>query len=279
VVITEEQSAMLAADTLKNQAVLITGAGTGIGRGFARRAAQLGAKVALAGRRAELLEAVATEIRAAGGQALVCPVDIRKPDEVEACVQKVVDSFGSIDVLVNNAAGNFVARAEDISPNGWNTVINIVLNGTAYCTLAAGKRMLAQQRGKILSISAAYAWYGGPGTAHSAAAKAGVIALTQTLAVEWGGRNVQINCLCPGFVDTEQSRTALWPSQEARDTIVSSIPAGRFETVEETVEAGLFLGSPMANYINGEVLVADGGQWLNKGVFKLPEPGMRFAKV
>lgn len=270
---------MLAADTLKDKAVLITGAGTGIGRGFALRAAQLGAKVALAGRRAELLEAVAADIRAAGGQALVCPVDIRKPDEVEACMQKVVDGFGRIDVLINNAAGNFVARAEDISPNGWNTVINIVLNGTAYCTLAAGKRMLAQQRGKILSISAAYAWYGGPGTAHSAAAKAGVIALTQTLAVEWGGRNVQINCLCPGFVDTEQSRTALWPSQEARDTILASIPNGRFETIEETVEVGLFMCSPMADYINGEVLVADGGQWLNKGVFKLPEPGQRFAKV
>jgi NAD(P)-dependent dehydrogenase (short-subunit alcohol dehydrogenase family) len=270
---------MLAADTLKDQAVLITGAGTGIGRGFARRAAQLGAKVALAGRRAELLENVAAEIRAAGGRALVCPVDIRKPDEVEACVQKVVDGFGRIDVLINNAAGNFVARAEDISPNGWNTVINIVLNGTAYCTLAAGKRMLARRRGKILSISAAYAWYGGPGTAHSAAAKAGVIALTQTLAVEWGGRNVQINCLCPGFVDTEQSRTALWPSQEARDTIIDSIPARRFETIEETVEVGLFMCSPMADYINGEVLVADGGQWLNKGVFKLPEPGARFAKV
>lgn len=270
---------MLAPRTLQDKVVLITGAGTGIGRGFALRAAALGARVALAGRREPLLEAVAAEIRQAGGEALVCPVDIRKPEEVQASVDRVVQTFGRIDVLINNAAGNFVSRAEDISPNGWNTVINIVLNGTAYYTFAAGKKMLAQGGGKILSISAAYAWYGGPGTVHSAAAKAGVIAMTQTLAVEWGDRNVQVNCLCPGFVDTEQSRTALWPSPEARESILSSIPNRRFETVEETVEIGLFMCSPMADYINGEVLVADGGQWLNKGVFKLPEPGQRFAKV
>jgi NAD(P)-dependent dehydrogenase (short-subunit alcohol dehydrogenase family) len=270
---------MLAPETLKNKAVMITGAGTGIGRGFALRAAALGARVALAGRRESLLEEVAVEIRQAGGEALVCTVDIRKPDEVQAAIDRVVNIFGRIDVLINNAAGNFVSRAENISPNGWNTVIGIVLNGTAYCTFAAGKHMLAQGGGKILSISAAYAWYGGPGTVHSAAAKAGVIAMTQTLAVEWGDRGVQINCLCPGFVDTAQSRTALWPSQEARESILSSIPNRRFETVEETVEIGLFMCSPMADYINGSVLVADGGQWLNKGVFKLPDVGERFDKV
>jgi len=103
--------------------------------------------------------------------------------------------------------------------------------------------------------------------------------MTQTLAVEWGGRNVQLNCLCPGFVDTEQSRTALWPTEQARNTILDSIPSRRFETVEETVEIGLFLCSPMADYINGEVLVADGAQWLNKGVLTLPPPGTRYAKV
>ncbi|MBN9428808.1 MAG: SDR family oxidoreductase [Burkholderiales bacterium] len=270
---------MLSAGTLQDKVVLITGAGTGIGRGFALRAAQLGAKVALAGRREPLLQTVADEVSAAGGQALTCSLDIRKPEEVEAAVARVVERFGRVDVLINNAAGNFVARAEDISPNGWNAVINTVLNGTAYCTFAAGKRMLEQGGGKILSISAAYAWYGGPGTVHSAAAKAAVIAMTQTLAVEWGDRNVQINCLCPGFVDTEQSRTALWPTQEARDRILSSIPNRRFETIEETVEIGLFMCSPMANYINGEVLVADGGQWLNKGVFVLPPPGTRYTKV
>ena len=270
---------MLAPETINNKVMLITGAGSGIGRGFALRAAALGARVALAGRRESLLEVVAAEIRAAGGEALVCAMDIRNSDEVQTQVNRVVNFYGRIDVMLNNAAGNFVSRAEDISPNGWNTVINTVLNGTAYCTFAAGKHMLAQSGGKILSISAAYAWFGGPGTVHSAAAKAGVIAMTQTLAVEWGDRNIQVNCLCPGFVDTDQSRTALWPSEEARESILSSIPNRRFETIEETVEIGLFLCSPMADYINGEVLVADAGQWLNKGVFKLPESGKRFAKV
>ena len=123
---------MLAPETLKNKVVMITGAGTGIGRGFALRAAALGARVALAGRRGSLLEVVAAEIRAAGGEALVCAMDIRNSNEVQAQVDRVVKSFGRIDVMINNAAGNFVSRAEDISPNGWNTVINTVLNGTAY---------------------------------------------------------------------------------------------------------------------------------------------------
>ena len=270
---------MLAAGSFEDRTVLITGAGTGIGRGFALRAAALGARVAVAGRREHLLQETVQAIETAGGQAFACPVDIRKPDAVESAIDAVVQRTGSIDVLVNNAAGNFLVRAEDLSANGWNAVINVVLNGTAYCTLAAGRHMLRQGRGKILSISASYAWTGGPGTVHSAAAKAGVIAMSQTLAVEWGPSNIQVNCLCPGFVDTEQSRTALWPSDSARQRILDTIPAGRFETVEETVELGLFLCTPAANYINGEVLVADGGQWLNKGVFTLPERGQRYSKV
>lgn len=270
---------MLAPDTFAGRTVLITGAGTGIGRGFALRAAALGATVGLLGRRENLLEETRSAIEQAGGKAIVCVTDIRQPDQVEATMAKMEAATGSIDVMINNAAGNFIVRAEELSANGWNTVINIVLNGTAYCTLAAGKRMLRQKRGKILSISASYAWTGGPGTVHSAAAKAGVIAMSQTLAVEWGPGNVQVNCLCPGFVDTEQSRTALWPTAEGQDKIRSTIPAGRFQTIEETVEAGLFLCSPMADYITGEVLVADGGQWLNKGVFVLPESGTRYRKV
>lgn len=270
---------MLSSDTFAGKTFYVTGAGTGLGQRFATRAAELGATVAVAGRRESLLQETADIIARAGARALVCKVDIRKPDEVQASIDSVVAQTGGIDVLINNAAGNFVARAEEISPNGWNAVINVVLNGTAYCTLAAGRHMLRQGRGKVLSISAAYAWYGGPGTAHSAAAKAGVIAMSQSLAVEWGPRNVQVNCLCPGFVDTEQSRTALWPTTEGQQRILSSVPAGRFGTIDETVEAGLFMCSPMADYINGEVLVIDGAQWLNKGVFVLPEPGQRYQKV
>ncbi|QHE83438.1 SDR family oxidoreductase [Hydrogenophaga sp. BPS33] len=270
---------MLANHTFADQVIFITGAGTGIGRGFALRAAALGGTVVLSGRREAPLEETAALVRAAGSSAHVVPLDIRDAGAVEAAIDSVVAQLGRIDVLINNAAGNFVSRAEDISANGWRTVIDIVLNGTAHCTLAAGRHMLRQGSGKVLSISAAYAWTGGPGTCHSAAAKAGVIAMSQTLAVEWGPRNVQVNCLCPGFVDTEQSRTALWPTEAGREKILGTIPAGRFETVEETVECGLFLCAPVASYITGEVLVADGGQWLNKGVFVLPEKGARYKKV
>ena len=258
-------------DSFAGQTAVVTGAGTGIGRGFAHRLAELGATVALCARRVDRLEVVAEEIRTAGGKALVCPLDIRDADAVEAVMQKVVDETGRIDIMINNAAGNFICRAEEISPRGWDAVVNIVLNGSAYCTLAAGKRMVAQGSGKILNITASYAWVGGPGTVHSASAKAGLIAMAKTLAVEWGGRNVQVNCLCPGFVDTEQSNEVLWPTKEGQRHILNRVPAGRFGTIEETVEAGLYLCSDAANYVNGEVMTIDGGEWLNKGALALPK--------
>ena len=258
-------------DSFGGKTALVTGAGTGLGRGFALRLAELGATVVLAARRVERLEAVAGEIRARGGRVLVQPLDIRDASAVERAVQRVVEETGHLDVLINNAAGNFICRAEKLTPNGWNAVVNIVLNGSAYCALAAGRRMLAQGRGRILSIVASYAWVGGPGTVHSAAAKAGLVAMTKTLAVEWGGRGVRVNCLCPGFVDTEQSHEVLWPTAEGQARIRERIPAGRFGTIEETVEAGLYLCSDAGEYVNGEVLTIDGGEWLNKGAFVLAD--------
>jgi NAD(P)-dependent dehydrogenase (short-subunit alcohol dehydrogenase family) len=264
---------MLKVGSVRGATVMITGGGTGLGRGFALRFAEAGAKVALVARNSERLEAVAAEIRGQGGVALVHRADIRDAAAVQKVVDAIVEETGRLDVLINNAAGNFIARAEDVTPNGWNAVVGIVLNGSFYCARAAARQMLKQGSGKILSIVASYAWVGGPGTVHSAAAKAGVIAMTKTLAVEWGPRNLQVNCLCPGFVDTEQSRRALWPTEAARAQLVSRIPAGRFGSIEETVEAGFYLCSPAANYINGEVLTIDGGEWLNKGAFVLPEAG------
>jgi len=262
---------MLKLGSIEGTTVMITGGGTGLGRSFALRFAEAGATVALVARKSERLEAVAAEIRAQGGAALVHQADIRDAAAVQKVVDGTVAETGRLDVLVNNAAGNFVARAEDVTPNGWNAVVGIVLNGSFYCARAAGRQMLQQGSGKILSIVASYAWIGGPGTVHSAAAKAGVIAMTKTLAVEWGPRNLQVNCLCPGFVDTEQSREVLWPTEAARAKLVSRIPAGRFGTIEEVVEAGFYLCSPAADYINGEVLTIDGGEWLNKGAFVLSE--------
>jgi len=266
---------MLKVGSVRGATVMITGGGTGLGRGFALRFAEAGAKVALVARNSERLEAVAAEIRKQGGVALVHQVDIRDATAVQKVVDAVVAETGRLDVLVNNAAGNFIARAEDVTPNGWNAVVGIVLNGSFYCARAAGRQMLKQGSGKILSIVASYAWVGGPGTVHSAAAKAGVVAMTKTLAVEWGPRNLQVNCLCPGFVDTDQSRQVLWPTEAARAKLVSRIPAGRFGSIEEVVEAGFYLCSPAADYINGEVLTVDGGEWLNKGAFVLSEAGGR----
>ncbi len=188
------------------KAAFVTGAGTGLGRGFALRLAEQGATVALTARRTDRLEAVAAEITAFGGRAMVVPLDIRDAAAVAEAIDSVVKRAGRLDILINNAAGNFLVRAEELTPNGFDAVVGIVLHGSAYCSTAAGRHMLLQGSGKSLSTVASYAWVGGPHTVHSAAAKAGVIAMTETLAVEWGPGNVQINALCPRFVDTEQSR-------------------------------------------------------------------------
>ena len=180
-------------------------------------------------------------------------------------MDRIVSELGRIDVLINNAAGNFVSRAEDISPNGWNTVINIVLNGTAYCTLAAGRHMLKQGAGKVLSISAAYAWYGGPGTVHSAAAKAGVIAMSQTLAVEWGARGVRVNAVAPGWVKTEMDHAdQAGGSYNDRD-IVEHVPMGRFARPGDVASAIAWLcDGDQSGFVNGVVLPVDGG-WTADG--------------
>lgn len=251
---------------------MVTGAGTGLGRAFSLRLAEMGATVALVGRRPEPLEETAALIRGNGGKAIVLPLDIRDYAAVESGVDGIVRQEGRIDILVNNAAGNFIARAEDITANGWMAVVGIVLNGSFFCARAVARHMLPRRSGKIVNVTASYAWVGGPGTVHSASAKAGLIAMAKTLAVEWGGRNIQVNCLCPGFVDTEQSRDKLWPQEEGRQHLLSRIPAGRFGSIEETIEAGMYLCSDAANYVNGEVLTIDGAEWLNKGALLLPEP-------
>ena len=250
----------------KGKTIVITGGGTGLGRAMAEHLASLGAHVVAAGRRPEPLAETVAAIRSAGGSSEAIPTDVRVPEQVQALVDAVTASRGRLDCLVNNAAGNFIVRAEELSPNGWNAVINIVLNGTFYCSRAAGKAMIASGGGSILNIVASYAWTGGPGTIHSAAAKAGVISMTQTLAVEWGRYGIRVNALCPGVVNTPGAAAKLFPTDAIRERIARRVPLGRLETAEEVSRAAAFLLSDDASYVNGAVLVADGGMWLEPGL-------------
>lgn len=246
---------------------LVTGGGSGIGRAIAQRWAMAGGVVAVLGRRRDALDETVALIDAAGGHAETVVCDVRDHEGVAAAVDAIVDRHGGLDALVNNAAGNFVVPSEDLSPGGWKAVTDIVLNGSYYCTHAAARHMLAHGRGAILNIIASYAWHGHPGTVHSAAAKGGVVAMTRTLAVEWGSRGVRVNCLAPGPTETAGAGAALWGDDAARRHVLSSVPANRFATPAEIAESAAYLLSDRAGYITGEVLVADGGQWLGKSVY------------
>lgn len=240
---------------------------------MAQRLAALGAIAILAGRRPEPLAQTTDRIRKEGGRAEAMPVDVRDADQVRRLVEAVVAQFGRIDCLINNAAGNFICATKDLTPNGWNAVVNIVLNGTFYCSQAVGNAMIADGKGgSILNMVASYAWTGGPGTAHSAAAKAGVVSLTQTLAAEWGRYGIRTNALSPGIVNTPGSAEKLFPTEEIRSHIAGRVPLGRLGTEDEVAGAAAFLLSDAAAYINGAVLVADGGLWLNPGLFDLLQP-------
>jgi len=256
---------MLAEGTFAGKVALVTGGGSGLGRAFALEFARLGAGVVVAGRRPEPLEETVGLVSAQGGAALAQPTDVREPEQVEALVAAAVERFGRVDVLVNNAAGNFVVKAEDLSPNGWRAVVGIVLDGGFLCSRAAGRQMIEQgEGGAILSVIATYAWTGGPGTIHSAAAKAGIVAMTRTLAVEWAPHGIRANCICPGPADTEGAGAALWPTEEDRRRVAASVPAGRLATPEEVAWWAAALCSPFAGYITGETLTIDGGHWLEQ---------------
>ncbi len=259
---------MLPEGALGGQVAIITGGGTGLGKAMALEFSRLGARVVLASRKLENLEPTAREIRDRGGEALAVPTDVRDPAQVDNLVARTAAEFGPVDILVNNAAGNFICPAENLSVNGWNAVLGIVLHGTFYCCRAVGRQMIERgQGGKILNVIATYAWNGNPGTIHSAAAKAGVLSLTRTLAVEWAPYGIRTNAVAPGPVDTEGAASQLWASPEASRVVRSQVPLNRFGRPEEIAWAAAYLVSDYAAYVNGEVLTVDGGAWLNKGMF------------
>ena len=246
---------------------LVTGGGSGIGRAIALEYARRGGAVVVLGRRPEPLQETVRLVKELGAVADSVACDVRDADAVTAAVNSIVEKHGRLDALVNNAAGNFVVAAEKLSPNGWRAVVDIVLNGTFFCTRAAAQHMLAAGRGAILNVIATYAWHGHPGTVHSAAAKAGVLAMTRTLAVEWADRGIRVNCIAPGPTDTAGAGAALWATDADRQRVLGSVPAGRFATPEEIADSAAFLLSDRASYITGEVLTVDGGQWLGKPIY------------
>ena len=246
---------------LSGRVALVTGGGTGITGGVARALAEAGARVALVSRRMEHLEPAAEAIRAAGGEALAIAADVRNMPEVEAAVAATLERFGQLDIVVNGAAGNFLCAAEELSPNGFGTVVDIDLKGT-FNVCRASIAELKKSKGSILNISATLHYLGTPYQLHVSAAKAGVDALTRNLAVEWGRYGIRVNAIAPGPIEDTEGMARLVPA-EVKEKLRRKIPLGRFGRIKDIEQAAVFICSEAASFINGVVLVVDGGQWLS----------------
>ncbi len=254
---------MFQKDLLKDKRILITGGGTGLGKATAKRFLELGATVYICGRREDVLKATHRELsELAGGRIHAHACDVRDAAAVEGLIAHIWED-GALDILMNNAAGNFLARTEDLSLGAFQSVIGIVLMGTLHMTLACGRRWLAENhKAVVLNITTTYTSTGSAYVVPSAVSKAGVQALTRSLAVEWGDRGIRMNAIAPGPIKTEGAFSRLLPRPELEDAAKKKIPLGRFGTMEEFADLAAFLVSDGSGYINGEVVTMDGGEWL-----------------
>jgi NAD(P)-dependent dehydrogenase (short-subunit alcohol dehydrogenase family) len=262
--------------TFDDVGVLVTGGGTGLGKAIATEFARLGASIVIASRKEEHLAAGREAMEALGAPVLTVPCDIREPGEIGAAFDAAEDAFGLPGVLVNNAAANFPVPAEDMSPNAWRTVVDITLNGTFLCAREFARRHLAAgSPGSIVNVGASYAWTGGPGFAHSAAAKAGVKNLTESLAVEWGPYGIQVNALVPGLFPHEDMTDDIRGNLDRTSDKDPCQPAMRVGRRQELGWAATFLASPYARFISGHTLVVDGANWQRRSLTNPPVTTVR----
>ncbi len=243
---------------LKDKIAIVTGGGTGIGKAIALEFAKAGANVVVASRKQENLDKVAAEIKDLGRESLAIATDIRAPEQVDNMVKQTLDKFGRIDILVNNAGAGFPVAVEELSPNGWNVIIAINLTGTFLCASAVGKEMIKQKGGKIVNIASIAGINGSPKMAHYGAAKAGVINLTKTLAVEWAPHNINVNCIAPGMIETEGVRAQQILTAERAGDGTQAPPLQLPGKSEDVAYLAIFLASDAANHISGEIMVIKG---------------------
>ena len=248
---------------LKGKNIVVTGGGTGLGKSMAERFSDLGANLVLTSRREKVINDTAKEFRKRRKKAIPIVCDVRYPDQVESMINQAVKELGSVDILVNNAAGNFISPTENLSSNAFKTVVDIVLNGTFHCSQAAGKIMRKNKSGVILNIVTTYAWTGSGYVVPSACAKAGVLAMTRSLAVEWAKYGIRTVAIAPGPFPTKGAWSRLAPpGLGIEKKMKARIPLKRLGEHSELANLASFLVSNMASYINGEVVTIDGGEWL-----------------
>ena len=261
--VSKQKNAMFTIDTLKGRVALITGGGTGIGYEIATTYARLGASVMLIGRNEERVLEAARAINESGGHAAACRADVRNYDDVAAAVQTTVQQFGALDILVNNAAGNFACPTAELSPRGWKTVIDIDLNGTFHgCHAAYPHLKKSTFGGNIISIITMLGVSGWPNAAHAGAAKAGILSLSRTLAVEWGPDKIRVNTISPGPIGDTEGTKRMHIDTGRGELEMKKTALGRFGLKSEIANAAVFLASDLASYVTGENLIVDGGRWL-----------------